>query len=192
MKQRSREIVDIFADVVAETAKDCTIMQTFPDGKEQTIACPAVHYIFGNGQYVKDHLDELSKAVNGNASKFPLIALFLPVKESRNNPDYHSTAKVSLLIACSSDRRWSNEQREVYSFRNILRPIYESLKKALAEDGRLDLGYEDIIPHEYSENYTYGKYGAMTSAGDEVSEPIDAINITNLEIKIIKLNCRQQ
>lgn len=190
MIQRSREIVDIFADVVAEASKDCTITLTSYDNEESQISCPDICYVFGNGQYVKDHLDELSKTESGNEKKFPLVALYCPIKEQRNNPDYYCTAKVSLIIACSSMKDWSNEQREVYSFANILRPIYASLMGALRLDGRFDFGYDDIIPHEYSENYTYGKYGAVTATGDSVSEPIDAINITNLELKVKPINCR--
>jgi hypothetical protein len=77
----------------------------------------------------------------------------------------------------------------VYSFQNILRPIYKRFLEALLSDGRFDFA-EDEVPHEYSENYSYGRYGAHTGTGDAVSEPIDAINISNLELIIKPQNCR--
>ena len=35
------------------------------------------------------------------------------------------------------------------------------------------------VKHSYSENYSYGRYGAYTDSGEAVSEPIDAINIAD-------------
>lgn len=188
--KRSREIIEILADVVKATSENCTLLVTDQKGKTKSIPCPTINYTFGNGLYIKERLDELSKTVRGNNIKFPLIALFCPFREQRNNPDYYTRAKVNILIATSSNKKWSNEQRVETSFRNILRPIYNSFIEALQEDGRFDISYQENIPHEYSENYSYGRYGAYTDTGEEVSEPIDAINIINLELKVKLSNCR--
>ncbi len=190
--QRSREIVEIIGDIVSETASGCTLLVTDYKGNVNEIECPTINYSFGNAQYIKDRLDELCTTPTGNEMKFPLIALFCPLVEKRDSPDYYSASKVNILIACSSVQQWSNEQRLETSFENILRPIYRSFLAALLEDGRLDFGYDEQIPHEYSENYSYGRYGAHTSTGDALSEPIDAINISNLEITVKNINCRQQ
>lgn len=188
---RSREIIEIFHDVVKATSQDCNIILTdYRSGEEEEIACPEINYTFGNSQYVKDKLDELSKTPEGNAKKFPLIALFCPFREKRDSADYFSKATVNLIIACSTSRDWSNEQRLEYSFQNILRPIYSRLLEALKEDGRFDFGYDEVVKHQYSENYSYGRYGAHDSTGDAVSERIDAINITNLELTITNPTCR--
>lgn len=187
---KSREIIEIIADVVKEIAVDCTLTVVMPRGVVKEIPCPPIHYVFGNAQYVKDKLDDLSKSPRGAEMKFPMIALFCPFNEQRNTPDYHSKAKVRILIACSSDKKWSNEQRLETSFKNILRPIYNRFLEVLKEDGRFDFGYDEHVAHEYSENYSYGRYGAHTGTGEEVSEPIDAINISNLELKVKLPNCR--
>lgn len=187
---RSREIIEIIADVVKATSKDCTLVVMNGKGGAKEIDCPDINYVFGNAQYVKDRLDELSMTPKGNEIKFPLIALFCPFREERNLPDYYSKAKVNVLIACSTKQQWSNEQRLESSFQNVLRPIYRRFIEALEGDGRFDFGYDDVIPHEYSENYSYGRYGAHTGTGEQVSEPIDAINITNLELKVKRPNCR--
>lgn len=187
--RRSREIIEIIADVVSATSKDCTIVVNRGRGFEE-MSCPTINYAFGNGQYVKDRLDELSKTVEGNAMKFPLIVLFCPFKESHNLPDYYSQAEVNMLMACSSNQQWSNEQRLQASFQNILRPIYRSFINSLKKDGRLEIAYDGVIPHEYTENYSIGRYGGVTPTGDKVSEPIDAINITKLKLKVKQPNCR--
>lgn len=188
---RSREIIEIFRDVVKATAIGCKIVTTnYRSGESEEISCPEINYTFGNSRYVKDSLDELSKTPAGNEKKFPLIALFCPFQEKRDSPDYFSKTTVNVLIACSSSKKWSNEERLELSFQNILRPIYNSLLDALKEDGRMDFGYNQIVKHNYSENYSYGRYGAHDSSGEAVSEPIDAINITNLELIITNQSCR--
>ncbi len=187
---RSREIIEIFNDVVKATADGCTIVVSSRNGETREMECPEINYVFGNSQYVKDHLDELSKTPKGNDMKFPLIALFCPFEERRNNSEYFSKATVNVLIACPTSKEWSNEERLERSFRNILRPIYNRLLEALKEDGRIDFGYDDVVRHKYSENYSYGRYGAHTGTGEQVSEPIDAINISNLELTITNQTCR--
>lgn len=189
---RSHEIIEIIADVVKQTAVGCTVAVMDGKGGFKAIQCPEINYTFGNAQYVKDKLDELSKTPRGNEMKFPLIALFCPFEEKRDTPDCYSRASVNILIACSSMKQWSNEQRLQTSFRNVLRPIYRRFLDALREDGRFSIEYDGQIPHKYSENYSYGRYGAHTGTGEEVSEPIDAINISNLELKVKQPNCTRQ
>lgn len=190
MTEQSREITDIFADIAKDASKGCVLAVPDLKGGVREIDCPEINYIYGNSQYVKDHLDLLSKTPRGNDMKFPLVALLCPVTEQRGVSGFYSKAKLRLLIACSTTREWSNEQRAEYSFRNILRPIYRNLIAALRADRRISVPYDGEFPHKYSENYSYGRYGAFTSAGDEVSEPIDAINITDLEITVKNSNCR--
>lgn len=190
---QSVEIVEIFDDIIRQIGGSIMISAKDNKGRVTEIPCPKINYTFGNAQYVKDELDVLSKSAHGTAMKYPLIALFCPIKENRNDPDYYSTARVNILIACPSRKDWTNEERLQTSFKCILRPIYRKLLELLTEDSRLDFGYETSIKHEYYENYSYGRYGAYTDSGDEVTDPIDAINIRNLEIKINKpLNCKRR
>lgn len=187
---RSLEIIEILADVVAATSAGCSLYYPGGDGRLMLYDCPPINYVFGNSRYVKDRLDELSATPRGDRFKFPLIALMCPFNERRDSADYRAKAKVRVLIAFATRQQYSNEQRLELSFRNILRPIYKRFIEALREDGRLDFGYNDVVAHEYSENYSYGRYGAHTSTGEDVSEPIDAINISNLELTVKNLNCR--
>lgn len=188
---RGREIIEILHDVAKATAKDCDIIVThYRSGESEEIPCPEINYKFGNSRYIKENLDELSKTGVGSVKKLPMIALFCPFQEQRDSREYFSKATVNVLIACSTSREWSNEERLVYSFQNILRPIYNQLLEALKNDGRLDFGYDGVVKHRYTENYSYGRYGAHDSTGDAVSEPIDAINITNLELVVTNQTCR--
>lgn len=188
--KRSREIIEIIADVVADTEKRCSLTVRDAKGAAGEIPCPPINFVFGNAQYIKDRLDELSLTPDGSEAKLPMIALQCPVNEKRTSADYYTEAKVNILIACSTRQQWSNEERLANSFIDILRPIYSAFPEALIADGRIDFGYGENIRHEYSENYSYGRYGAYAPDGKAVSETIDAINIANLELKITKPSCR--
>lgn len=177
-----KSVTKLFGEVVKEASTGLTV-EIFGRAVEN----PSINYLFGSSEYVKDMLDEYSR---GYEDKFPLVALFTPVREQRGIPGYECTAKLNLIIACSSTKDYTNEQREEYSFEKILRPIYDRLLEVIREDVRFDVDYGGTIPHEYSENYSYGRYGAYTESGEEVSEPIDAINIRSLEIKINHQSCR--
>lgn len=189
---QSRDITRIMEDVVAKIHSGLKVAYIDYYGLRHEENEPHVGYLFGNTRYIKSYLDEMSKGIYGTDTKLPLVAMFTPVIEDRGNPDFHAIVKINILIACKTNRDWSNEQRRDFSFANVLRPIYQRLLEELKADKRLDFGYKEAIRHSYSENYSYGKYGAFTSTGDEVSEPIDAIDIRNLELKITHQNCRIQ
>lgn len=184
------EIIEMLGQVIAKIHEGLTITTVDYKGVATERQCPQINYVFGNSRDVKARLDEMSKCVSGTATKLPMIALFTPVNERRNTADYYTTAKVNLIIAHTSQQQWNNEQRLSYSFRGVLRPIYNRLMELLKADRRFDFGYHPLVKHEYSENYSYGKYGALTSTGEKLSEPIDAIDIRNLELKIKLQKCR--
>lgn len=183
----SREIIDIMADVVKTASQELSIVIVDYYGNSETLENPELCYKFGSAMYFKEFVDEASRV---GKLKFPIVMLFSPFKETRDSHKHYTAAKVGLLIATGSSKEWNNEEREVMSFENILRPIYRRLIDALKADRRLDFGYHGIVKHEYSENYSYGRYGAYDSSGEAISEPIDAINIRNLELTVKLPKCR--
>lgn len=186
------QIEDIFHSVVDEVGRSVTIKATRPDGTADEIAGIDVNYIYGSAQYVKDVLDVRGKGANAMPVKFPLIALQTPNVVTVDSADYQYKTKINLIIACSSRKEWSNEKRMETSFKRVLLPIYETLIGVLLADPRFDWGYGKIeyVPHTMSKNFDYGRYGAVTPSGQEVSEPIDAIDIRSLEIKVNNQTCR--
>ena len=98
------DIIDIFADVVKKIPEELEVIYTDSKGTRKVIKNLPINFVFGNGQYVKDVLDTATKSDKTTPSKFPLIALFCPITEERNSTDYFAKAKVSLVIACSSNR----------------------------------------------------------------------------------------
>lgn len=186
------QIEDIFASIVTAVGESVTITKTKADGSTEDIDGVDVNYIYGSAQYVKDVLDVRSKSASAMPVKFPLIALQTPNVVTVDSADYQYKTKINLIIACSSRKEWSNEKRMETSFKRVLLPIYEKLIEVLLADPRFDWGYGEIeyVPHTMSKNFDYGRYGAVTPSGQEVSEPIDAIDIRSLEIKVNNQTCR--
>ncbi|MCC8176374.1 MAG: hypothetical protein LIO91_08085 [Bacteroidales bacterium] len=186
----SRELVELFADIAGRVHQGLRIRVTDSRGATSEIDCPPIRYIFGSDKTVKAFLDEATKTASGARSKLPMIALFTPVTETRGSDDYYSSSRVNLLIACATSRDWNNPQRDLYSFDGILRPIYRKLMAEIKKDPRVLCGYTQEIPHDYAENFSYGQFGAYTSNGERVTQPIDAIDIRELQLKIKPITCR--
>ena len=186
------QIEEIFKSVVEAVGQSVTITKTKTDSTTEEITGVDINYIFGSAQYVKDVLDVRSKASTSMPVKFPLIALQTPNVATIDSGDYQYKTKLHLIIACSSNKDWSNEKRMETSFKYVLLPIYEKLIEVLLEDPRFDWGYGELeyVPHTMSKNFDYGRYGALTPNGEEVSEPIDAIDIRSLKIVVNNQTCR--
>lgn len=186
------QIEEIFKSVVEEVGKGVTIIKTSPKGETYEVSGVAINYIFGSAQYIKDMLDIRSKSAASMPVKFPLIALQTPNVLTIDSADYQYKTKLNILIACSSNKDWSNEKRMETSFKRVLLPIYDKLIEVLLSDPRFDWGYGEVeyVPHTMSKNFDYGRYGAYTASGDKVSEPIDAIDIRSLDITVNNINCR--
>ena len=186
------QIEDIFKSVVEAVGETVSIIRTKNDGSTESVVGVPINYIFGSAQYIKDMLDVRSKGVGSNLPlKFPLIALQTPNVQTVDSGDYQYRTKINLIIACSSKKEWSNEKRMETSFKRILLPIYERLVEVLKHDRRFEWNYGGLeyVPHTMSKNFDYGRYGAVTPSGQEVSEPIDAIDVRSLEIKVNNQNC---
>lgn len=184
------DVIEIMRDIVSAVPDGLVL--SWPDGDDGYVEtdCPGINYIFGSARYIKDTLDTLGRTSPDTAGKFPLVGLFTPIREVHDSPDYYARVTLSMVIACQSRKDWDNEKRKESSFENILRPIYERMMVLIRMCRHIDAGYESFVSHEKSENFDYGRYGAYTDTGEEVSEPIDAINIRSLEIIVKNPNCR--
>lgn len=182
-------VVEIVGEIVKACENRLVIELTDNNGVSIPVTSPHINYIFGDSQYVKDILDEYTRASFAeHCDKFPLVALFTPVEESRGGSPKSNDVTLNMIIACSSHTEWANETRLQTSFKKILHPIYERLMSEFCKHPMV-IGEYDGIQHTYSENYSYGRYGAYTASNDRVSEPIDAIDIRDLKMKVLTNNC---
>jgi len=121
--------------------------------------------------------------------KYPLIALFTDFDQEKNNETagYYCNANFHLIIANITTNKENNaEERLTQNFRPILEPIYLEFMKQIKLSGFFICGYE--IPHTKTDRYYWGKNGLFGQEGNIFSDYIDAIEITNLKLKVKKIN----
>lgn len=146
-----------------------------------------VAYLFGDWSYISNQLTVWGKSPNTSPLKFPIICLYSPFTEERDAEE----ARVSLefIIMVNTEKIYSNEDRESISFDKVLRPIYRLFMDEIRGDRRFVSDYRGVVPHQYTENYRYGRVGVMGPDGKPFRDFIDAIEIKNLDLTIKKVKC---
>lgn len=145
-----------------------------------------VNFIWGDSAYIREYLLTLKKSSATAPYRFPLIGLYSPFDERKNNGVV--SASVSLILAVNTLAGYTNEQRLDVSFKEVLRPLYNDLLKALEDSRVFDVPYQGFN-HTYVENFSFGKRGALDVDGKEIDEKIDVIEIKNLDLTLKILDC---
>lgn len=146
-----------------------------------------VSYLFGDWSYISNQLTVWGKSPKTSPLKFPIICLYSPFTEERDAED----ARVSLefILMVNTEKDYTNEDRELISFDRVLRPIYRLFMGEIRGDRRFASDYRGVVPHQYTENYRYGRVGVLGPDGKPFRDFIDAIEIKNLELTIKKEKC---
>lgn len=147
------------------------------------------NFVWGDSAYIREYLLTLKKSSSTAPYRFPLIGLYSPFDEIRDSSKYKGRVNLNLILAVNTLPQYTNEQRLEVSFKQCLRPLYDDFMKVLSTCGRFDVPYNGIFSHSYTENYSFGKRGAIDADGKEIDEKIDAIEIKNLELTIKNVNC---
>lgn len=146
-----------------------------------------VSYLFGDWSYISNQLTVWGKSPNTSPLKFPIICLYSPFTEERDAEDVR--VSLEFIIMVNTEKNYSNEDRESISFDKVLRPIYRLFMDEIRGDRRFASDYRGIVPHQYTENYRYGRVGVLGPDGKPFRDFIDAIEIKNLDLTIKKEKC---
>lgn len=146
-----------------------------------------VSYLFGDWSYVSNQLTVWGKSPKTSPLKFPIICLLSPFTEDRTGEDSHVSLEFYILV--NTEKEYPNETREEVSFDKVLRPIYRLFMDEIRGDRRFASDYRGVVPHQYTENYRYGRVGVLGPDGKPFRDFIDAIEIKNLELTIKKEKC---
>lgn len=146
-----------------------------------------VSYLFGDWSYISNQLTVWGKSPNTSPLKFPIICLYSPFTEERDAEDVRVSLEFILMV--NTEKGYTNEDRESISFDKVLRPIYRLFMDEIRGDRRFASDYRGIVPHQYTENYRYGRVGVLGPDGKPFRDFIDAIEIKNLDLTIKKEKC---
>jgi hypothetical protein len=145
-----------------------------------------VNFVWGDSAYIREYLLSLKKSSSTAAYRFPVIGLYSPFDERKNNGVV--SASVNLILAVNTLVGYTNEQRMEVSFEGVLRPLYSDFMKALEASKSFNVPYKGF-DHTYVENFSFGKRGALDVDGKEIDEKIDVIEIKNLDLTLKPFDC---
>lgn len=145
-----------------------------------------VNFVWGDSAYIREYLLSLKKSSSTAAYRFPVIGLYSPFDERKNNGVV--SASVNLILAVNTLVGYTNEQRMEVSFEKVLRPLYSEFMKALEGSKSFNVPYKGF-DHTYVENFSFGKRGALDVDGKEIDEKIDVIEIKNLDLTLKPFDC---
>ena len=146
-----------------------------------------VSYLFGDWNYISNQLTVWGKSPKTSPLKFPIICLYSPFTEERDAEDVR--VSLEFIIMVNTEKNYSNEDRESISFDKVLRPIYRLFMDEIRGDRRFVSDYRGVVPHQYTENYRYGRVGVLGPDGKPFRDFIDAIEIKNLDLTIKNVKC---
>ena len=131
-------------------------------------------------------IDTLTEKTNDKLvfDKYPLICLFLDATETIDERIIKREITLDLVICAQSEKKWKALERTVETFEPILYPIYESLMKHIKNDGVFSI----VGSYDKIDRYSWGKNGLYGNTANLFNDYIDAIEIKNLKLEILK-NC---
>ena len=147
------------------------------------------YYIFGRRLEISNRLTEKNLDRVYMFKKYPLVALRLNVPEERNNGVI--TYNLNIGIFAFTDKETNSEERIEKVFKPILYPMYERFKVALRKSGLFMWeGDQSEPPHTKIDIPFWGLSGSEGNTKYIFSDPLDCIEIQNLQIKQRITNCK--
>lgn len=170
-------IVDIFAEITTAMAPTLTELGL------------SVNYTYGRQPQILSRLQTLNNSISTTqkSKKYPLIALFMPFKESYGS-DYVTVRFPKIVIAALSNLTDTPEKRYEASFKPILYPVLEEFIKQIAYHKRT-VG-QDTKSISYTKQDNPGSPPPTQNGGIQFADYVDAIEIYDLNVSFrVNKNC---
>jgi len=167
----------------AVTEKVVVLMESTLDaGLTTTGLYVYVNYLHGHHLDIIKTLQEYT--TSGNKGKeFPLVALLQDIEETVEVDGLQATASVTVVICTDTDPNYNSAQRYTNTFTPLLYPLYEEFIKQL----RLSPYIASVSP-EYKkiDRLYWGREGLFGNTGNIFDNYIDAIELTGIELRILR------
>jgi len=164
------DIYTMFKDIV--TAASLTY------GKE-------LFFTFGPRKEIIESLISMSKNNTTSLKKYPLIALVGDCPINKSSLNVYGEVTCNFIIATLSDINTKAEQRNEKNYVSILQPIYRIFVDQIFKSRLFSTAYEPTLRHDLNLKFDYAK-GRLQFDNAVSPDIIDAIEITNLKLKIKK------
>lgn len=175
----SFNISSIFAQVAANVDSVLSSRATDPF---------SVYFDYGRYKEITRRLTEKQGGVTTRSQRFPLIWLVIPFDETYGKTDeVCELSNLQIIISCQTEVDSTTPDRMVDNFIPRLFPIYDELIRQLNISGFFT--YDGMqIPHKkVNQPYWGGEDGQQTA--NFFNEPIDAIQLKNMQLTVNEQNC---
>ncbi len=159
---------------------------------ENTYQAAAPYFSFG---HILEIANELTKKDNSTGllkfQKYPIILLPLDVvsqfNQLRGTFDYEN---VRILIANRTQPQYTATQRRANNFIPTLWPLYETFIEKLSRAVGTENGSNiPFISHKKTDRFFWGTELNSNSTKNIVNDFLDCVEISELNIKVKKINC---
>lgn len=139
--------------------------------------------------HLTEILQTLQQKANDTAAKrlrYPLVFLLTDIPINNSSTGDYPTVSMRIIIAHVTDPNYKADEREQYLFEPFLRPIYKLLMEQIRKSTFFNIEGA-LIPHTMTERYFWGKSGLFGNTDNIMNDFIDAIEITNLNLRLNKI-----
>lgn len=178
-------IVDYIGTVVTKMQTDAKLIAALtaaiPSLDDNGYMAGMPFYLYGHRVEIGNRLKEKDLQAAYKYKKYPLVALRLDTAEKNDRGVIDYTLNIALIM--QTDENWNAEERYANVFKPVLYPMYESFLKQLKNVGLFmwDSG-QDRPKHTKIDRPFWGIEGKEGNEGNIFDDPLDAIEIINLEI----------
>lgn len=160
---------------------------TWDDSFDPSFRGQLPDFIYGHPLSINHQLVERGKKLKGKYRKYPLIALRMDYDEEVDNGLVK--AVLNMAIIHSTSMEYTEQERDAKVFTPILFPLYERFMSELKKHGFNWPGWQGMPKHTKTDRPYYGVTSGQSNVKNLFSDPLDAIEITNLELSLRIKNC---
>jgi len=150
-----------------------------------------VYFKFGTILELQESLIQLGKTSTGKYMKYPLVFLFVDVKEPVGYVGEYADLSLRLAIINFTKNTYKAKERLETNFKPIIMPIYHELMRQITLAGDMFLGANNVdnIKHNVTRRYYWGTEAQSGSTANTFPDFIDGLDIDNLKLKYYLNRC---
>lgn len=179
----SNETETVTCKILIASATSITVNENVPTDSE-TWKAEAPFFMDGHISEISKRLKRKDESANSvlRWTKYPLVVLLQDIDFSNNKINPTRTS-IDIIIVNQTEQDYTTVQRREKNFTPILDPLYNKLIFALRDNSKFRMTNNDF---NVSRKYFWG---AVPKSKNPFNDRLDAIEINNLNLELIKQKC---
>ena len=165
-------------------------LRTVAQNTRAALDLQTLTYIFAPVDEIEHEIATLNK--NGTQADYiyPLVAVATDIQENKGTSSgvYSVVTVPQIIFAVRTNKDYPAKQRYERSIKQILQPVYSEFINQIHRTGLFRTQSRELIPHTKTDRMSWGKFQTWSENQKSV-DYIDAIEVNNLELVIIRNNC---